>query len=306
MTKKPIQPHIDGLTINNYPVIDGSTSTFPLNTVIACELLGLNYEWQEKEEGYSRSWFVNPKAKGSLKRKLNNVVKSSQTHPSIVNLIDREANLVLSARKLSPDEREYAQSKGVSVIETPISIDAFIFIINPRNLVNSLTIEEIQGIYTGKITEWKSLVAEMGQHQYSPRIQPYIRERNSGSQELMDVLVMKGLEYYANLPIYQERLVFTMAGLLDEIATDPYGIGYTIYYYNEQIIRPGDRLKTIAINGVQPTKESIANRSYPLTTEVYAIIRSDMDKTSMTYKIHEWLQTTTGKQVITKSGYIPN
>lgn len=38
-------PYIDGLSINNYPIIDGSTSTLPLNRVIACELLGLNYEW---------------------------------------------------------------------------------------------------------------------------------------------------------------------------------------------------------------------------------------------------------------------
>lgn len=30
-------PYIEGLTIDNYPIIDGSTSTLPLNTVIACE-----------------------------------------------------------------------------------------------------------------------------------------------------------------------------------------------------------------------------------------------------------------------------
>ncbi len=35
-------PYIDGLSIENYPIIDGSTSTLPLNRVIACELLGLN------------------------------------------------------------------------------------------------------------------------------------------------------------------------------------------------------------------------------------------------------------------------
>lgn len=34
-------PYVDGLSINNYPVVDGSTSTFPLNTIITCELLSL-------------------------------------------------------------------------------------------------------------------------------------------------------------------------------------------------------------------------------------------------------------------------
>ena len=44
-----ISPYIEGLTIDNYPIIDGSTSTLPLNTVIACELLGLKYQWEENK-----------------------------------------------------------------------------------------------------------------------------------------------------------------------------------------------------------------------------------------------------------------
>ncbi|WP_436417542.1 hypothetical protein KCV26_15405 [Petrimonas sulfuriphila] len=33
-----------------------------------------------------------------------------------------------------------------------------------------------------------------------------------------------------------------------------------------------------------------------LTTEMYAVIRSDTDRLSMVYKIYEWLQTAAGKQ----------
>ena len=73
------------------------------------------------------------------------------------------------------------------------------------------------------------------------------------------------------------------------------------------LIRPDDIfLKTITIDGVKPAGQTIKNRSYPYTTEVYAIIRSDTDTSSMTYKVYEWLQTATGKQTISNSGYIPN
>lgn len=304
---KTVSPYIDGLSISNYPVIDGSTSTLPLNTVIACELMGLNYHWKEVTNDRSITWYVKPNIKGSLKRKFDKVVKSSQTHNSIINLIDHQADLVLSARTLSPDEKEHARKQGVEVIETPIALDAFIFIINPRNSVSSLTIKNIQDIYTGKITDWSELGFQLGDPSQEGNpipIYPFIRNKNSGSQELMDKLVMKGLEYYTNMPVYKEQLVFTMAGIIDEIVSNPTGIGYTIYYYNEQIIRPGDKLKTVAIDGIQPTKETISNATYPLTTQVYAIIRSDTDKSSMTYKIYEWLQTQTGKQAIAKSGYI--
>jgi phosphate transport system substrate-binding protein len=301
-------PYIEGLSIENYPIIDGSTSTLPLNRVIACELLGLNYQWQENKNSSSGStWSIEPKIKSSLKRKLDNLVLSSQTHNSFINLIDNKVNIALAARSMSPDEKEYATSKGVSLIETPIALDAFIFIVSPRNPVIGLTTENIQDIYTGKKLNWTDfgVVISPENPGYSV-IQPFIRNQNSGSQELMDLLIMKDLEYI-DLPIYKENLIFTMAGLIDAIAGSPFGIGYTVYYYNEFIIRPDiSYLKTIAIDGVKPTEQTITNRLYPYTTEVYAVIRSDTDKSSMTYKVYEWIQTATGKQTISNSGYIPN
>ena len=301
-------PYIEGLSIDNYPIIDGSTSTLPLNTVITCELLGLNYEWKDDTKGQSRTWSMEPKIKGSLKRKFDRVVKSSQTHNSYIDLIDREADIILTARTMSPDEKAYAESQGVTLIETPIAIDAFIFIVNPRNTIGALTTEEIQGIYTGKITDWR----ELGLPSFNPSyegplsIVPYIRNPNSGSQELMDLLVMKDLEYYTQLPIYEETLVSSMLGLLDNIGSHEFAIGYTVYFFNEQIVRGGNWLKTIGIDGIHPNKLTISNRSYPYTADVYAVIRSDTDNSSMTYKIYEWLQTETGKQAIRKSGYISN
>jgi len=296
-------PYIEGLMIDNYPVIDGSTSTMPLNTVIACELMGLNYKWKEEISHSASTWYIEPQITSKLKRKFDKIVRSSQTHNAFINLIDKEADIVINARTMSSDERAYADAKGVTLIETPIALDAFIFIVNPQNQLTELTTEEIQGIYTGKITEWKELGWEFSP-EYST-IHPFIRNSNSGSQELMDLLVMKGLDYI-DLPIYNENLIFTMQGLIDAIARNPFAIGYTVYFYNEQIIRPGNQLKTIGIDGVYPNKQTISDLSYPYATEVYAVIRSDTDKSSMAYKVYEWLRTEAGRQAISKSGYILN
>ncbi len=92
------------------------------------------------------------------------------------------------------------------------------------------------------------------------------------------------------------------------IWTEPFDSNQdTVYYYNEFIIRPDNNfLKTIAIEGVKPTEQTITNRLYPYTTEVYAVMRSDTDKSSITYKVYELLQTETGMKTIINSGYIPN
>jgi len=284
---------IPGLTIDNYPSVDGSTSSAPLNILIACKLLDIIYEWGMA--AYVHTWEIQPYFKDNSE-KFWERVKSSQTHESFINLIDKKANLTLSARTISLDEKKYAGDAGVSLTETPVALDAFIFIVHPYNPVKSLTIKQIQGIYTGKITNWK----EVGGNDAT--IKPYVREANSGSQELMESMVMKDIEMN-EFPVSWD-VVFTMAGTFDVVQKDVNSICYSLYYYKEQILRTSPT-KTIAIGGIQPDKTTISNNSYPLVSEVFAVIRSDLDKSSMAYKLYELLQTNDGKRVISESGYIP-
>ena len=260
--------------------------------------MGLPYEWEEvQEHNQSKRWSIEPGIKGGLKRKFDKVVRSSQTHHSLINLIDWKADIVLSARRLSPDEKKYADDSGVTLIETPIALDAFIFIVHPMNPLKSLTTEQIQQIYTGEATDWNAL--GWSRDEDLMPIYPFVRNPNSGSQELMDLLVMKDLEYSPELSEYEENLIFTMAGMLDAIASYSNAIGYTVYFYNEQIIRPGDKLKTIGVNGVQPNKQTISNRSYPYTTECMQL--SDPIQTGRhDLQSVQWLQTEAGRNAIEK------
>ena len=43
---------------------------------------------------------------------------------------------------------------------TPIGREAFVFFVNSRNPVTELTVDEIQGIYTGEITNWREVGGE--------------------------------------------------------------------------------------------------------------------------------------------------
>lgn len=290
----PVSPVIEGLTLDNYPKVDGSTSTAPLNMIIACNLLDVKYRW---ESWYSNLQEVVPDLNKKNSGKLGERIKSSQTHKSFANLIDGTADLILTARTISSDEKALADAAGVKLIETPIALDAFIFIVNPANTVSSLTREQIQGIYTGEITDWNEVGGEEGE------IHPYVRNPNSGSQELMESLVMKDLEIIP-LPQSAELMAFTMTGAFEKVDADEQGISYTVYYYKEHIIRSTPAL-TIAVDGIYPDKTTISNGSYPYVAEVYAVIRDDLDPMSMAYKVYEWLQTDAGSRTIVESGYIP-
>jgi phosphate transport system substrate-binding protein len=288
---------ITGLTMENYPSVDGSTSTGPLNTLIACKLLDIGYDWRQSPSSNMR--FLEPGLNKEDNSKFVERVKSSQTHESFINLIDNKADFILSARSISSDEKEYANAASVSLIETPVALDAFIFIVHPSNPVYSLTTKQIQDIYTGKITNWKEIGGR------DAKINPYVRDANSGSQELMESLVMQGLDIADFSVSKTELYINTMIGVYDAAINDPSAICYSIHYYKEQIV-PGYTVKTIAIDGIYPDKENIGNGSYPHIAEVYATIRSDLDKSSMAYKLYELLLTEAGKRVVAESGYVPD
>jgi phosphate transport system substrate-binding protein len=114
---------------------------------------------------------------------------------------------------------------------------------------------------------------------------------------------MKDLDI-SDFPISYE-VVFSMTGAFEMVSGIPEAICYTFYYYKEYVLKEA-RIKSAAINGIYPNKESINNNTYPLSTEVYAVIRSDLDRASTAYKLYEFLQTGKGKEVISESGYLPN
>ena len=290
----PIFVGIEGISFENYPRVDGSTSTDPLNRIIAAKLFGLKYEWED-------GGIVNLR---NCPQSLTDKLQNSQTHGAITNLIDNQTDLIIVARTMSADERQYADNAGVSLIETPIALDALDFIVNSENRINSLSIEQIQNIYLGNITNWNEVGGA------NEEIIPFIRNENSGSQEMMNELVMNSADIPDGKISYactDERLG-TMLRVYTELRLNKNGICFTPHYYKEYMVLGSDKsnIKTLAVNGIAPNKKTIKNKTYPLVANVYVSIRSDLDRNSMAYKLYEWLQTESGKRVIEESGYVPN
>jgi phosphate transport system substrate-binding protein len=217
----------------------------------------------------------------------------SGTHGAYMRLINKESDLLLVAREPSNYELDAAVLEGVELKITPVALDAFIFIANTKNPVNSLTTSQIKDIYKNNITNWK----EVGGND-SP-ITPYVRNANSGSQELMETLVMKG-EPMAD---WTEAILSGMAGPFSTLRFDENGLCYTVYYYKEQMVRD-QIVKHLSVDGAYPDKKTIRNQSYPYTTFVYAVVRQNLARTSMAFKVYEALQSEAGKRIIEKSGYI--
>ena len=289
---------IEGISIRNFPVLDGSDSTEPLRNILMSRLLGFDYKWGRSPfVQYAGPKMVIPEYTCTADEQQHlkkNCIWESNTHGSFINLIDGKAEVILTARSISRDEAAYAEEQGVKLIEKPIAKDALAFLVHPTNPVDNLSIVQIQGIYTGDITHW----SEVGG--LDTLITPYVRNRNSGSQEKFETMVMAGL----TIKEFPEMQIGTgMMAPYYQLERDKTGIAYSPFYYYSVMLANG-LTKAIGVDGIAMTKENVRNNTYPYVTDVYAAVRADIDPKSMAYRLFEYLTTDEGQAIIAESGYV--
>lgn len=276
----------------NYPTVDSSTSAYPLQMLIACTILDVSCSWGTHM--FDETLFILPDLLSDDGVELLGMIPRSGTHGAYMSLIEGNADFILVAREPSDDEMDAAASNDIELDVRPVALDAFVFLVNVENPIDTLTIQQIMEIYSGSITAWSEFISFEG------LIQAYQRNPNSGSQELMEKLVMKGVPMidapYMIMP--------TMIGPINAVSGDPLGIGYSVYYYATFML-PDENVKLIAIKGVIPSAENIADRSYPLTTEVYVVVRQDAPADSTAVMLRNWLLTSEGQRIVQESGYVP-
>ncbi len=273
------------LSLSDMSMIDGSTATIPITAEIARQF------FDAKDEELGQYYIHNT------------------THYAYLGLIDKTVQSVDMAAGKRPvslifvtapseEEKDYAAQKGVELDIQPVALDGFVFITNKNNPVDSLTVGQIQDIYSGKITNWK----EVGGN--DEEIVAYQREKNSGSQTAMEQLVMK------DKPLIEPPKTLITEGmgmLIERVAeyqNDSCSIGYTYYYYMNNLYK-NDDIKIIAVNGVTPENHELISGNYPFSTAYYAVIRADEPQDSTARRLRDYMLSQEGQRLVEQAGYCP-
>lgn len=260
-------------TRENYPRVDGSTVTIPLSEAMASKLLNM--------DGKQAASFV----------------KHYTTHDAYVNLVAGKADIILVTEP-SDEELALARAKNIDLEVVPVVKDAFVFLVNVNNPVESLTVEQIQGIYQGKIKNWKEAGGP------DKEIIPYQRPKNSGSQTNMESIVMKGL---IMMDPPREMVPAGMGDLIERVAgynNSDRALGYSVYYFAKAMYSR-DTIKILGVNGVKPEKATITTAKYPFTISYYAVIKKSEPAGSPTRKLLKWLLGKDGQFLAESAGYVP-
>lgn len=263
-----------GLTKENLERWDGSTSLHPLAERI------LHYQYRGQAENI---------------RQCNTYYSThfTQTHNSIMNVINGQRDLVFSARVPSDGELAAACERGIELVCTPFAQDAFVFLRNRYNPVKNLSQAQIRDIFSGKITQWKDVGG------FGGTILLLTRNPNSGSEELMQSLVMRGVKPLEKM---QQHNVRTMIGIFDNLEKNIGAIGYSVQYY-EKYLAASPFATTISVDGISPTPAAIASAQYPYVYQCVLIHRKAPD--AAVEKFVAWMLSDEGQRVVQESGYVP-
>ena len=270
-----LMKHILGVSTiwsyNNIPKMDGSTSAIPLEAGFKSEMLGISY---------------------SDARKL---VSHHKTHESFSMLLSGENDMIFTV-PISEDQQKKADEAGVKLNFIPVAKEGFVFVVNRNNPVDSLTSAQIRDIYSGKITNWK----EVGGN--DEKIVPYQRNNDSGSQNYMTEF-MKG---YDLMTPPTDHVLGTMGSLMDGLAVydnAESAIGYSVYSYAAQMYENSSDTKFIAVDGIKPTRETMADGTYPLLSNTF-IVYTDKASTE-TRNFAKWAVSDEGQKAVLACGYVP-
>lgn len=259
-------------TLEEYPNVDASLAIHPLVDSIAADFLGI----EESELDFSYT-----------------TTRSSEVHR---NLIDGNVDVIFAA-EIAQEDLEYAKEKGVELKIIPATSSAFVFIVNTDNPVEGLTFEEVQSIYAGEITNW----SEVGGA--NEEIIAYQRPKGSGSQTAMLSLVMKDKEI---MEPEMSQVQGEMGELIDAVAeydNAKNALGYSYFYYVNTMYKR-DTIKMLAIDGVEPTLESIKNGEYPIYTNGFIMYRANEENAAVTKWVDAVLSER-GSRIIEEAGYVP-
>jgi phosphate transport system substrate-binding protein len=208
-------------------------------------------------------------------------------------LQNKTTDLADASRKIKPAEvAACVKTFGKRPTEYKVALDGLSVYVNESNPISELTIDQLDGIFSGKTKNWKEVGGE------DAPIVVYSRENSSGTYEFFKEHILKGKDFASNAQTMQGTAV-----LLQAVAKEKNGIGYGGAAY-------GAGAKTIKVKkdesspAITPTEETVLNGTYPIWRYLYVYVNPAIDKGDIA-KYLNWIRSDEGQKLVKEIGYYP-
>ncbi len=224
----------------------------------------------------------------------NGIFEYNNTPEGYRLLAEKETDIFIG---VYPSDKQiaYAKERNTNFIYTPIGTEAFVFFTHKDNPIDNLTTEQIKGIYSGEITNWREVGGD------NEKIAAFQRNEGSGSQSMLE-------RFMGDTPIMEapkDMVNDLMAGIIERVSnykSKSNSIGFSFRYYVEGIIQNPD-VKMLSIDGVKPTAENIKSGAYPIVTPIYAVTYEGNANGNVDVLL-DWILSSEGQNIINETGYV--
>lgn len=208
-------------------------------------------------------------------------------------LQNKTTDLADASRKIKSKEIEACvKAFGKRPTEYKVALDGLSVYVNEANGVKELSLEQLEGIFTGRIKNWK----EVGGNDAPITI--YSRENSSGTYEFFKEHVLKGKDFAATAQTLQGT-----AQVIQNIAKEKNGIGYGGGAYGSGVKHLNIK-KDEGSAAVEPTEQTVVNGTYPIWRYLYIYVNPALDKGEIANYL-TWIRSDDGQKVVKDVGYYP-
>ena len=207
-------------------------------------------------------------------------------------LMSNTTDIAQASRSLKLDEKMKLNDAGKAFKETIIAYDALAVIVNPANKVTKLTREQLEGIFTGKITNWKQVGGD------DNKIVVYSRETSSGTYEFFKEHVLNKKNYATSA-----LLMPATGAIVQSISQTKGAIGYVGLAYIEKTVKAIDVSYDKGKTFVTPNVANAKSKKYPITRPLYYYYLAKTEKTISPFV--KFVLSAEGQKLVQEEGYVP-
>ena len=228
---------------------------------------------------------------------------SSDSDKGTNSLIEGKVDIANSSRPITFLDRKRASEHGLELAENRVALDALIIIVNKKNPVDEISLDDLERIFNNEIKNWK----EIHSSSFEKSLIPVIREKGSGTNEFVVNRVLQGDSFSSsviskNLNDELIQYVTEHEGAISFTNSTNYPWGNKDIKYLK-VKNYDNSLAVSPFEGQKLNKDAIRYGDYPLAHYLYLITRADAPK-----KVQEfitWILNKEGQKIVAYSGLIP-
>lgn len=195
------------------------------------------------------------------------------------------------SRRIKFSERLKLRESGRAVTEVVVAYDALAIIIHPGNKISRLTREQLEGIFTGKVKNWKEVGGD------DLKIVPYSRETSSGTYEFFKERVLKNKNFMPGIMSMPAN-----GAVIQSVSQTKGAIAYVgIAYMNKNV-------KTVSVSFdagktfIAPSLQNAKNKMYPIVRPLYYYYITSAAKKVKPFI--DFILSPAGQKVVQETGFV--